>query len=296
MDANGKILFEGVGGVLIDDLRSRGLTFNESQLALLVDYGLIDRDGEVIETQFPVLDPSAIAAVRDRTQAIAHGLLNDVAETVHEVVGKLAVRNQEQSGYALVFGHALDGVVWDLLRARKLLPAIDLTIDAPFWRGSFWACYPGRQGSAGTNEIRENGTTLVLVWNDEMTERLAAFSAEPGLRPLLRAIDPTATEASLVSGTGWNHMVPVIRTAESDPVHAACSELAQVVAVAIADWTGCQDVLADAGVAASAEDAVVIVTHELIWEIADLLTQSGTIVRPSPGAGVAPWIYIKVAN
>jgi hypothetical protein len=211
---------------------------------------------------------------------------------VQDLVGKLASGRLEQSGYAVVFGHALDGVVWDLLRARDMLPPLDLTVETPFWRGSFWACFPRRQGSAGTNEIRENGITLVLVWNEEMAERLAVFSSEPGLRPHLRSIDQTAMGASFASVTGEDQLVPVIHPGDSDPIHAACLEIAHVVATAIPDGFGCQDLTAEAGVATSREDAAVIVTHELIWDIAELLTESGTLVPPSAGHSVTPWVYL----
>lgn len=292
MDTNGRILFEAVGGVLIDELRRRGIAVTDSQLALLADYGLIDRDRHVIETRFPVLGPTEVTVVRSRTRTIAQGLLANVSGMVLDLVGKLASRGLEQSGYAVVFGHALDGVVWDLLRAREMLPPLELTVETPFWRGSFWACFPGRQGSAGTNEIRENETTLVLVWNDEMAERLAAFSSEPGLRPLLRSIDQTAIGASFAPVTGADRLVPVIHPVESDPIHAACLDVAQVVADAIPDGVGCQDLLEEAEVAASTEDASVIVTHELIWDLAELLAESGTLVPPPAGHSVTPWVYL----
>ena len=295
MDNNGEVLLRCVGGASRESLVSSGIAANQSQLTLLEAYGLVTIEGDVITTSFPVLGPAQIAEVRDRATAAAADVMPEVVSRAETLVGLLAARDLYASGHAVVFGHALDGVIWDLLRTRGALPGVELTIEEPYWRGSFWAVYPGREGSAGTNEINDGSATLVMVWDDETAESLRSMAAEPALPELLGSIEARDESTTLLGLSGDHRPIPVIGTATEDDLHLASGALAETVSSAIPDGAGCRLIFEEAGLEPSEGDATVIFTHELIWEIAALLAGSG-VVSPPPDSDLTSRLFVRMSE
>lgn len=285
LDNNGQILHESVGGTTLEAVRR--LPCSDSQLALLSVFGLIEWHKQQIRTTIPVLGPEAVAAVREAAADAANVALSGVPQSAGEIVEVLGSRNLESSAHAIVFGHALDGVFWSMLRPRGSLPEIELTVDEPFWRGALWAVYPGREGSVGTNERTIANTTLVMVWDDESAEALWELESHPGTQELLKAVQPDEAKVSLSPILGDEFVVPIV--AHDDEIHSISLALARTVTDAMPDADESRSLLAGAGVDASAEEATVIVAHEVIWDVAARLAESGIIdapAGPTPGGRV----------
>ena len=286
LDNNGEVLFHLIDGGTADELRSRGVEVTQSQLALLEAYRLIMPSGAGHITKIPVLGPDQIAAVREWAGRMARAQVADVATHAREIAGLLSERGFRSSGYAVVFGHALDGVIWDLLRVRGDLPEIDLTIEEPFWRGSFWAVYPGRAGSAGTNEHVEGDKALVMVWDDATAAGLVEVAADPELPHMLRSL-PRGAKSVVLQGLP----IPVLHT--SDPIHRAAVVLAQTVAAVIPDGPVGSDLIGRTGVTVTPRDASVILTHEVIWAVSNLLTETGVVAK-NDRSGLDSRLFVRV--
>ena len=199
-DTNGRILYEARKGTTRRALESKGIACTDSQLLVLQAYGLLQVDAQVLRTAFPVLGGDAMSEVRRHTNAAAVSLAPLLARDVGMLGARLASLGFASHFYAVVFGHVLDGLVWEDLRARALLPSTALSIDRPFWNGAFWAIYPARSGVAGTNESQRQARTLVSVWTEDTVEALHAVEAE--------------------WQRGKELTVPVIRPENTDPIHA----------------------------------------------------------------------------
>jgi hypothetical protein len=276
MDDNGQVLYHLIGGGNVDDLRTRGLSVSESQLALLEAYGLIVQDGSGHRANLPVLGPPQIESVRETAKRAARTVITDVVTHAAEVQGELMDRGLGVSTYAVIFGHALDGVIWDVLRSRGLIPETDLTIDEPFWRGTFWAVFPGRERSAGTNELIADNAALVMVWDEGTVEGLRELAADPEVVSVLRSVRPK-TRSVVIGG------LPIPVLGPADPIQRACLVMAQTVAAAVPGGAAARDQFADLGVEATSEDATVIMTHEVIWEVAALLEDASVVERARDG-------------
>lgn len=291
LDNNGQLLFEAVKATTAEKLRENGIPVNESQLVLLETYGLIDREANRVRTRIPVLGPKAISAIRLAAASAARETLSDVSAAAGDITELLTSRELRASAHAVVFGHALDGVLWSLLAARGTLPDIELTIDEPFWRGAFWAVYPGRDGSAGTNEVTEGNTSMVMVWDDVSVESLRAVQAHPMIRTLLQTLDPGAVSLAMTPILDEDTAVPIV--ADDDDVHSISTALATYVAEAIPGGVECQALFAEAEVEATAEEATVIVAHEMIWEITTLLAKRN-VIEPPTGSGVGERLFFRI--
>lgn len=289
LDNNGKILYHAVGGTTLEAVRQ--LPCSDSQLALLSTFGLIEWHKEQVRTTIPVLGPEAVAAVREAATDAANVALSDVHESAGEIVAALTSRALEPSAHAVVFGHALDGVLWGMLRQRGSLPHVELTVEDPFWRGALWAVYPGREGAAGTNERNVGDAALVMVWDDHSVEALWELESHPGTQQLLKTLQPGATKVSLSPILGDDFVVPIVTP--DDEIHSISLALAHKVTDAMPNAEESRSLLTGADVDASAEEATVIVAHEVIWEVSARLAESGVVNAPT---GPAPGrrVFIRI--
>lgn len=291
-DGNGRLLLRALMGVpervLADEFPAL-----ESRLALLSAYGLIKREEGKVRTTFPILSPDATSRIRQTAREVARAVLPDIADGAAEIAGELAAQGFAASAYAVVFGHILDGLMWDRLRGRGMLPSTQLSLERPYWNGAFWAVYPPLRGAGGTNEVREGDVSLVMVWTDAVADALATFAAQPQVRPLLHALDRrTAAWRAPLSDKG-EVIVPVLGGEANGKLDASCHGLAARAAAAIPDARVCQALLREAGVETSEQEAAVIFAHEAIWEIAQTLSGRG-IVTPAATLGVGPFMFVRV--
>jgi hypothetical protein len=287
LDNNGELLWAAVGGTTIDALSMGGLDAAQSQLWLLDAYGLIDMDGDHLETTFPVLGPEAVSVVRGAAEAAALEALAGATDKSARIEDELQRHGLHGHGFSVVFGHALDGVIWSLLRFRGGIPDVTPDIANPLWKGAFWALYPGRPGSAGTNELVGEGATLVMVWDDDSIEALRALAARSESRNGLVTVDREAPR-HVIGDVG---PVPVVEG--GDVLDSLSREMAGLVVEEVPTPDDCKDLLESAGVHSTVEEATVIVAHEVIWALADLLAGAGVVPIPK-GPGVEGRLFVRV--
>lgn len=287
LDNNGRVLDSAVGGTTIGALRERGLDVTESQLWLLATYGLIEREGDHIETTFPVVGPRAVATVRSVAQSAASEVIDGAAAIAGEIDAALAGLDLEGHGFAVVFGHALDGVIWDLLRQRGGIPDVSLDLLNPLWRGVFWALHPARPGSAGTNELTGDGAALVMVWDDGSADGLRSLATAPGVEDGLGTLERGATR-HVIPDVG---PIPVVEP--GGHLDRLSQDLAQVIVDHVPSPRHSQALMDEAEVDANIEEATVIVAHEVIWSLADLLTSAGAFAVPAAN-GIVGRLFARI--
>ncbi|RSN24546.1 hypothetical protein DMC61_30570 [Amycolatopsis sp. WAC 04169] len=287
MDDNGRLLFRARLGVTRTELRQHGIDPLDSQIALLRAYHLIAVEGERLETTFPVLGSEETAGLRIRMAELAEVVAAEIATDVTALADVLIDQGLARFTYGVLFGYVIDGLIWDRLRSDGLLPSGELSVERPYWNGAFWAVYPPREGAMGTNEIKEAGVKLTMVWTDETVRALNRLAEAPALRSALRAVSRGSLprEALVVDGGEvWTLFddegrptIPVIRRQDSDPVHKSGLRIAgKIVSALVRDLP---------------QASVVVAAHELIWSVVDALEMAGMVRRPGtfdgPGSLVA---------
>jgi hypothetical protein len=189
----------------------------------------------------------------------------------------------------------LDGMLWALLRYRRAVPDTTLTLDHPYWRGAFWALWPPRQASAGTNELRTESARLVMTWTPATAAALDRIAADPALAADVlshgkRVVRGAAEiQSAQLQGTapGDTWRVPAIRTGVDGPLAQAGGRIVLAIEASLASVSGLEPTLQSAGVD-DAKVAAVILAHELIWEIAELLVAERKIERPAVALEPSP--------
>ncbi|QSB15229.1 hypothetical protein JQS43_02355 [Natronosporangium hydrolyticum] len=296
----GRLLYAARAGASVPELRSRGIEVSEPELAQLVEFDLVAVVGDQVRTTFPVLGAETMTAMRASLRQRGAQLAERITPAVADLRAELAGRGQAGSGYAMVFGHALDGLLWTRLRAVGAVPETTLTPQRPWWNGAFWAIYPGRAASAGTNFLDCGAGTLVSVWTDDTVRDLTALATAPGVREEVAGLLAGMTESGAVgsgqAGSGvvtdgqgrqWRLRSPDGRPAipvvgGGGPLDSIAGRIAATVADALAG-----DELAVARELVGAEPSVstVVVAHELIWEITESLLAAGALAGPPAQQG-----------
>lgn len=281
LDTNGKLLRRAVRGASIAAVRAEGLEVSDSQIALLRAYRLVRVDGDRITTAFPVLGPEVVTDVRRRSSLLGKEIASEIRPQVRAIRTELTRQGLNSSDYAVVFGYALDGLLWDRLRSTDALPETALTVQEPFWRGAFWAVYPERSGGAGRNEITLRGAKLATVWTDPAADRLNRFLNGPAARAALAEIASSPGRPDLsptLRRPNRSPAFPIIRARIGDPLYEASASIAATVAAALVGDRGAdlRRMVPDA----TSQEAILIVAHELIWDVAAALVTEGELDVP----------------
>jgi hypothetical protein len=274
--------------------RSRSYTHkaskaNESQMVLLRDFDLLRQNGDSYKTSFPVLGPEEMSALRLRLRQVAIAIAPSLKGPVERI--KITLDNEGlcESHYAIVFGYALDGLLWDRLRKNGLFVDTTPDIDHPYWKGAFWAIYPERTGVPGTNQVSQGEAALNLTWTDRVAKSLQALESAPGVPEFLTKVgDGSVPQRPLKTSSGADWMlsrggklaIPLVRSRSDDPLYGPSLAIADTVMEAFQKDAEGQAVLASMQ-GATRSEALLIVTHELIWDIMESLVAKGEVKRPA---------------
>lgn len=292
------IVSDGNNGRVLDAARRgavRGhLDVSDAQLSQLLEFRLLERDGEKLRTAFPVLGVREMASLRAVLRRLATPLVDAVEKPTHDIAAELQRRGIGHSLYAIVFGYALDLLLWQQLRAEDAVPDTALTAERPWWNGAFWAIYPPRAGSSGTNFYRlAEDLTLVAVWSDATLRRLHDVATMPRTAEALRDRHVTAITDS--EGHRWRVRFDDGRSAIPHVgVGDVLDELASAIAASVSDFLlsrACQE----AHRYVSTDDrtvATVIISHELIWEMTEQLIARGTCTRAPQGEDLTGLLFL----
>jgi hypothetical protein len=263
-DNNGRLLRLAVGGVTRAELDRKLPGVTESQLALLQTYGLLTHDGDLYATAFPVFGPETIGPIRARLADLARHTAVQLRPDVETIAASARAQKHPGAAYAMVFGYALDGTLWDELPRRTPLPDTTLDLDHPFWRGAFWAIYPERSGAPGRNDATLGGRTLVAVWTDSTVNALNA-----------------KLHAAMAKGSPVDlSNLPIVIDRSGDPVHTAGHRIAKNLTAALVDSQEGRALLAQFPQGLRRQ-AVLAIAHEFIWSVMEELVRDRT-VPPAP--------------
>jgi hypothetical protein len=295
---NGKILYAARNGASRD-----AFAITDAELDDLLDFHLLEQVGGRLRTAFPVVGSTETSALR------AH-LRDQVAPLAAVIEGPTRVMTAElerrklSSGYALVFGYALDLLLWEPLNMAGAVPDTALTPERPWWNGAFWAIYPPRERSSGTNFLDcGEGITLVTVWSDETARGLRAFEDSPGVREALLGLTRPGTMLGSADATSTSEKWRLRRRDGQSALALVgtgddLDDLAHQLAEPVADLlvSGKLDGARAMIPTPKRDVATVVVAHELIWELTDQLIERGACRLPPALGNLTARMFLLAEN
>lgn len=197
LDNNGEILLACITGKTVDEIKSLGIDFNESQIRLLKDWKLLEEDGKLLKTAFPILNADKTEKLRNFSRNIANTLSPNLSDQIKLLAKELRLLGREKNIYTILFSYVMDDLVWIRFVENKLVTEREVTDEKHFWNGVIWAVYPPRNFSCGTNSISDKGVSLKVNWSEKIIKKMYPFVAD--WKNLGKMFDDLAEKGKIVN-------------------------------------------------------------------------------------------------
>lgn len=258
-----------------DELNSMGIPCTESQLMLLEIGGLIEKEGDRWHTVIPILDKNQTDGLRAYSKQVADKIYETAKSDFQSLMKEIEKMGFKNNTASLIFSYLLDGQMW-----TELALFDDLNNHAT-WSGCYWLQYDYREGLAmGTNAYGNSklvvtyGVTSEIVPSYQKMHDYAKEIAEHGkivTEAYIRDLQPYG-----VTDNKGNLLIPVIKNEEND-FHRLMNSLKMTISMGLKNNVG--TLLADYGIK-DEKLGIVILYHEVMWDIIDLLIKEQGLAIP----------------
>lgn len=290
LENNGEILVACVPGKTIEQLKAEGITCQSNQIKLLMQHRLLQSDGDVLTTAFPIMTPEQTRAVRAITKDQGYKLGHKIHQDLRELKEKLQKAKRLKSHYSILYSYILDDLVWRRLKDKHHIQDYQAKATTPTWSGRIWAVFPPVQNSYQTKTFSYQGLELKVIWNEDALPRLEPVWKDKktidqllaGYKKLGKISDPQARKVlhpyNLFEEDG-SITLPLIVEKRGDPLYERCVPIARSIADYVTeeiDLDGIQDQLG----LPDREITLLIVYHELVWDMLKYLETQGLTEKP----------------
>ena len=273
-----------------DELKSQGIPFTESQLLLLETWKLLRETDDTFETMFPILDQQQTTSLREYSITAAPKVASVVKTDVMMLTDLLKSMDREKSIYSILFAYILDGLVWDEFEKNKLSTEKKIFSENPFWGGVVWAVYPPKKFNCGTNTISDKGIQFKVNWSRCAIPKMIPFVADwknfgrmfDDYSEKGKIVDPEAKKVfapfNLFDDTG-NFTLPVIEEKSGTPLYDLCLKISKKIAELVPETININEITEKFDFQDN-KQAMVIIYHELMWDVLDNLEKQRCIQKP----------------
>lgn len=277
-DNNWDILcaFRTPGGV--SKLDSLNISYNESQLRLLMVGDLLSSSNGIFKTKMPIFDKLQTSEIRTESKAFADSILPTIEPKIKKLISAFNAQGYNAQIYSLIFSYLLDGYVW----SDGKLPTQNQMESHGTYAGAYWAMYNKRpEAKSGTNGYGP----LMVCWTGTLgywpsDEDLVDFARliMDGKLPVVDAeLKNNLLKWNLVDSDG-QPTIPIIKNGNKDEIDVLCDEIASSISSAVKSHSS---MFASKYDIASQQEAQVIFYHEVMWDLLALLESNGLIDKPA---------------
>lgn len=275
IDSNWELLYTLRTPMGIKDLKATGVPFTYSQIILLHIGGLIDSKNNILHTVIPIFNEEQTQSIRTLSRSVAEFAYEDTEIEWVAFVKELKKRKLEKNAYSLVFSYVLDGKIWG-----QQLPAHDSIAVNATWSGAFWALYDKRPNSScGTNSFNafhQTWSDSLAYWLD--TKTIVRFIDEYEQNNKIGSKDllDKSIEWGLTDKNG-NVIIPIIKEDSNDLLVEISNKIMAELASCVCRYSS--SFMKEYQL--SSEDlAKVILYHEVMWDMMDILVNQKIIMEP----------------
>jgi hypothetical protein len=164
MDNNGEILFACVNAKTIEQLKSIGIKFRQSQLELLIDWNLLeyDRKNKTYRTTIHVYGAEKAAAIRQQVKTAVKQLANTLKSDLDSLKTYLDRIDRRKNMFAILYAYVFHTYAMGQF-GKEIYREPQLSAEHPFWNGFAWAIYPVRKFPTGVTYMPVEGNKFFFV-------------------------------------------------------------------------------------------------------------------------------------
>lgn len=276
-DNNWELLIALRTPMTLKELKASGIPFNNSQIILLLIGGLLESKNNVVHTVMPIFSEEQTKSIRTLSKTIAQSAYTDTEKEWVELMKELKTRNLAKNAYSLIFSYVLDGKIW-----KRQLPSQDSIANHATWNGAFWALYNKRPNSLsyGTNGINK---MFYQTWSDSLSywlgnKTILEFMEEYKQNKKIVSKDLLdKTEKWGLTDDKGNVVIPVINEKGDDTFVQISDEIVAKLASCAGQYS---HAFMEKFQLSNENLAKVILYHEVMWDMMDILVNKKIITQP----------------
>ena len=290
LDNNAGIIMYCTPGRSTEEMGSEGIAFTESQLKLMEAWRLLEKEGEVYKTAFPILGKAKTGELREQTKTTGEKLGVLLEGDIEELKEELKSIGREDNIYSILFSYVIDGLVWDDFENSGFVNVREITAEHPFWDGVIWALYPKRGFICGTNTISDKGVQMSVNWSANAIKNMIPFVSdwknlsvmfdeyiEQG-KVVNREAKSVFAPYGLFDESGF-FTIPVIEEVEGNRLYGKCLAIAKKISGNVIEYMDVNSMTGEFGFKDDKE-TLVIAYHEVMWDLLDYLESRGVVEKP----------------
>lgn len=257
------------------ELREMGIKCSDSQLLLLEVGGLVSKTKGKWKATIPILDKEQTNSLRSLSKEIAESMYVKTKADFISLTQTISEMGFKNNVLSLVFSYLLDGKMWTKL---VLFEDVD---NYTSWSGCYWVLYESRNGFAcGTNGFGEQNLILTYINSglapdndimDHCADEIAQFGKVTDAK-LVSQLKPYG----LVDDNG-DVLFPIIKKRQ-DRFHQITEKLANSISAELKN--NCGSLASQYGID-NEKVAMVMLYHEIMWDLVDNLIQDRIIFTPA---------------
>jgi len=164
MDNNGEILLSCVESKTVNELKSSGINFLQSQLEFLIDWDLLeyDRKNKKYRTAIHVYRTEEAATIRQYVRTGVVQLESELDTELKSLLNHLDKIDREKNLFAILYAYVLHSYSMGQF-GEEIYRKPQLTAENPFWNGYAWAIYPIKKFNTGVTFMPVEGIQFFVV-------------------------------------------------------------------------------------------------------------------------------------
>lgn len=244
------------------DLHKLGINISDDQRNLLQKWRLLKISGSKLQTAFTILSNETSQRLKEFTKSITPEVVQKISPEIDDFLRALGDKYTPHA-YILFFSYIMDGLVWDNFAKAGLIPDLTNKNKQDLWVGIVWGDFSPRPFFLGTNSYDIEGVYYRIVWNNDLLPRLKPLFYHPETIP------------QRVQGLN----VPVIEERPGNKIYESSLKLSEKLAKEVLQYLNLPALVKEYKLI-DEEQALIIVYHELMWDILEEVENKGIFTKP----------------
>jgi len=283
---NWELLNKLIGGKTLSELNAKEIKYPKKHLDILQMLNLVEERGDKYYPKVCIFNEEKTKKIREETYNYALKIISEINKDYKTLKKILLNQGFEGNTYTIFFSYVMDDLVWDELEKLNYKTIRELTPDNPFWSGNVWFIYPKRNFSCGTNKMSHDGYTANVNWSYDSG---VSFNKYKNLSLMIdeyklnRKITNKSNKDILMNyglcKTDGSVNFPIIKNDENDDINNISNKIAKTITDFLIKEIDFSSIMSQYNINSKTE-TVVILYHEIMWDILDILEKDNKIKKP----------------
>jgi hypothetical protein len=282
---NWDILFAFKKSGPLNKLNELGISYTQKQIDVLCALNLLEKENDQYRTIGTILNEEDMKDIRLFTMAVANKIIPLIRDDFSKLSAALKKEGYEKNSYTVLFSYVMDHLVWDLFESNHILKEKELTVENPLWDGTVWFYKTKRNFECGTNSYPADSLLIASNWANVSELSLTNLDYKSILEEYIKnsKINDDALKNYIkvygICDENGNIKIPVIVKGDESDIVNSCNKIAQSIYDFMVNKVDYLELNNKFNIH-SREDAIIIIYHDIMWDILDILEEKGLVQKP----------------